>query len=164
MCLGARLRPRGDLVVRQARRGVRLQARKQRAVDRHLAAAAAALVILLRGADGGRTGLAVGRPRIEAQRDQLILDFAHIVMAERKRGIGLLLWGGRRLGGGRRTVRAAPRAVGGKAAEAGRLVSARPHRLPSHAGRRFRPAIGFRSVAQEEEGRRNSVNMVGYLA
>src|SRR5207302_8191261 len=107
LCLRGRMRPRGDLVVGQARRGVRLQACKQRAVDRHLTAAAAALVVLLRGGNGGRTGLAVSRPRIEAERDQLILDFAHIVVAERKRGkicIGLLPRDGHRLGGGRRIV------------------------------------------------------------
>src|SRR5262249_33253055 len=84
MCLGRRLRPSGDLGVCQARRGVSLQARQQRAVDRHLSAAASALVVLLRGGGCGRTDLAVGRPRVEAQRDQLVLNLAHVVMAERK--------------------------------------------------------------------------------
>ena len=104
------MRARGDLVVAEARRGVGLEAGEQRAVDRHLAGAAAALVVVLRGGLGGRAGLAVGRARIEAQRDQLVLNFAHIVMAERKRrkrGVclrsgGRLPRNGRRWGGGRR--------------------------------------------------------------
>src|SRR5580698_687356 len=66
LCLVLRLRPRLDLLIRQARRSVRLQAREQHTVHRHLTAAATAFVVLLRGGDGGRTGLAVGRPRIEA--------------------------------------------------------------------------------------------------
>src|SRR5471032_1381164 len=43
-----RLRPRRDLLVAQARTGVRLQAREQRAIDRHPPAAAAVLIVLLR--------------------------------------------------------------------------------------------------------------------
>ena len=87
-------------------------------------------------------------PRIEAQRDQLVLDFAHIVVAERQRRksrIGLLLR--RRLRGERRTLLSRAALVGALRARSGRQISGAAVAMPA-----------------QKERWRDCVNMAGYLA